>query len=58
LLIEGDMRVLDRRSFLLASGAMLLPGPAHAEREQLELWLGVPPGGGGPDGEVRDVTDG
>jgi acetyl esterase/lipase len=42
--------IIDRRSLLLGTTAMLAAGRALAGSTSLRLWPGEPPGGGGPDG--------
>ena len=46
--------MIERRSLLIAAGVGLaLPRVARAETRLFRLWPGVPPGGGGPTGQVE-----
>lgn len=47
--------MIDRRSLLIASGALLAAGPLRARPadDMLPLWNGKPPGGGGPGGSIQ-----
>ncbi|MCJ2126354.1 alpha/beta hydrolase [Methylobacterium sp. J-077] len=42
--------MIDRRSLVVGTAAVLAAGRAVAGTASLRLWPGVPPGGGGPDG--------
>lgn len=42
--------IIDRRSLVLGTAALLAAGQTVADTASLRLWPGDPPGGGGPDG--------
>jgi acetyl esterase/lipase len=52
--------MLDRRSFMLVGAATMFPSRlwANAVPDRLQLWPGEPPGGGGPEGSLRESETG